>query len=733
MWTYAYGFPRLGKKREFKSSIEGFWSGRIGEKRLVALLDKVQRQREAAYRENVDIFPVGEFTLYDNIFDTALMLGIYRSNDLGRYFSFGRGKKALEMKKYFNTNYHYLVPHIKKGTKFRLSWNKPLLNFKNTPRNKDMPVFVVGPYTFLKLSRLEDGFAGSFEELCLVYKELFGRLKRGGAGSVHLEEPAFCGEVPAGDVRLIVRNYRKMIPAGIDVNLVTYYESVDFLEALYELPVAAIGLDFVAGADNLDILRKKGFPEDKGLICGVVDGRSVRRSDIAARVKLLRDIKEAADLDDERIMISNSAPLFHLPVSLENETKMTPKIKRLISFAEERLHELSLIKRAFEGGTAKAGKWSRNVREKPSGIIPKTFDTLSIPEKEYPKRKKVHDRELGLPLFPTTTIGSFPQDREVRKMRLDFRRKRLSASKYRDFIDSRISALVGEEDRIGLDVLVHGEFERSDMVEFFAQRLGGFVTTENGWIISYGTRVYRPPIVYDRIKRTRALTVRETTYADRITGKPVKGIFTGPVTILAWSYNLRTTPVHKAAFELASALNEEARELNRKGIKIIQIDEPAIKEYSPLKERKKEEYFRWAVRSFNLTSRLPEKIQVHTHLCYSEFGEIMKWILKMNFDVITIETAREKGKVLDTFARAGFKRGIGPGLWDIHSRYPAEEKTIRTILDKSIKLFGPENIWINPDCGLKTRGWEEVEASLGKLVKAAGQYRKQFAGSPDIS
>jgi 5-methyltetrahydropteroyltriglutamate--homocysteine methyltransferase len=726
MQNYAYGFPRLGKNREFKKFIENFWSKNLKEKELIFLLNCLERERLQVYKDSVDKFPLGEFTYYDNIFDTALIFGVYKFKNLYDYFDYARGKNALELKKYFNTNYHYLVPFLKKGIEFSIEWNKPLFYFKNFSSFKENPIFLIGPYTFLKLCRIEGDFNRLFHKISMAYKELFKILRKNGVQSIHLEEPAFCLDVPKKEVGLILKEYERIIPSSLLVNLITYYESVDFLPLLYELPLSGIGLDFINGIDNLKIIKKKGFPKDKFLICGIVDGRSPLRSDIFAKVKFIEFIKKISGLKEEKIIVSNNCPLYHLPFSIEDEKNILKSIKRKISFAKERLYELKLIKEVQEGNVKEATKWSKDIKERNIKYNEKIFSTLSLPAKEFLERKKIHKRLLSLPLFPTTTIGSFPQDRELRKKRLLFSKKKISLAKYENFIRDKIFKLIEKEEEIGLDVLVHGEFERTDMVEFFARKLDGFLTTQNGWVISYGTRVYRPPIIFEKIKRSSPLTLKEIFYAQSLTPKLVKGIITGPVTILAWSYNLRRDPLHKIAFELAIALNKEVKELVRRGIKIIQIDEPAIKEFSPLKKRKASSYFSWAIRSFNLTARLPAKVQIHTHMCYSEFGEIIKWIMKMNFDVLTIETARDKGKILEAFKKVRFNRAIGPGVWDIHSQYPAKETVIRKILEESIKIFGAENIWLNPDCGLKTRGWEEVEISLRKIAKIAKIYRKKY-------
>ncbi|MDD5583918.1 MAG: 5-methyltetrahydropteroyltriglutamate--homocysteine S-methyltransferase [Candidatus Omnitrophica bacterium] len=725
MQTYAYRFPRLGRNREFKTAVENFWDNKINDKELVGLLDAVEKERLASYKKYIDIFPLGESTYYDTILDTAFIFGVYKFKNLNEYFEYARGKRALALKKYFNSNYHYLVPFLPKGIKFPLTWNKPFL-YADASSFKGNPVSLIGPYTFLRLSRTENDFNSMMANLCESYKRLFAQLKTNGVHTVHLEEPAFCDDVSGDDVRLIVKNYRNLIDGDLKINLITYYGSVDFLPRLYGIPFHAFALDFVSNRENFLTLSKKGFPKDKKIICGVVDGRGIKRCNIFDAVKFTRKIQKICHASDESVLVSNSAPLFHVPVTIENETVLDASIKKNLSFAQEKLYELYLIKSAWEGKTASARAWCAHLPAERSVAKKKVFDTLSLKPGEFAQRKSIQQKVLKLPLFPVTTIGSFPQDKELRKARFEFKSKHLSLHDYDDFIRDKISGLIEKEEELGLDVLVHGEFERTDMVEYFAQRLTGFLTTENGWVISYGTRVYRPPIIYKKITRNNVLALKEMFYAQSLVPRIVKGILSGPVTILAWSYNLRPEPVYEIAFELAAALNKEAKALEANKIKIVQIDEPAIREFAPLKERDKDFYYRWAVRAFNIAAQLSPYTQVHLHMCYSEFGEIIKWILKMNFDVLTVEAARDKGKILAALSGKNFDRSLGPGVWDIHSKYPASEKTIRTILDKSIKIVGVRNVWINPDCGLKTRAWPEVETSLQRMVKIARIYRKKF-------
>ncbi|OQX81982.1 MAG: 5-methyltetrahydropteroyltriglutamate--homocysteine S-methyltransferase [Candidatus Omnitrophica bacterium 4484_70.1] len=725
MFTYAYGFPRLGLNKEFKTSIENFWKGEIEEAELISSLDNVEKERKSFYKQYIDEFPMGEFTYYDHFLDTALMLGIYKFRNLNEYFKYGRGENALPLKKYFNTNYHYLVPKISKNVKFKIKMNNlpfdPSSSFSN-------PRFLIGPYTFLKLSMVEGEFKKVFIELGEVYKGVIDKLREEKVSCLHIEEPAFVLDVPYKEVRLIKSVYKNILRTNIKVNLITYYEKVDFLKELYELPFYSFALDFIAGRDNLTTIKREGFPKEKRLICGVVNGRNPLRTDIFSVVKFVERIKKLSKLDKENLLVSNSCPLFHLPLTIEKEKFLASSIKEKMSFAKERLYELHLIKSVFLGNDKEAEQWNKfplpslfNLR-----MSNKLYDTLSERETTFLKRREVQKMKLNLPPLPTTTIGSFPQDKELRRIRARYRKNLVSPQEYEKFIKEKIGEVIKLQEEIGLDVLTHGEFERSDMVEFFAQKLEGFATTTNGFIISYGTRVYRPPIIYSRIKRKEPITLEEIKFAQSITTKPVKGILTGPVTILSWSYNLRKDALPRIAFEIANVLNEEAKDLVRNNIKIIQIDEPAIKEFAPLKKNDQNYYFSWAIRSFNLTARLPQEVQVHTHMCYSQFERIIKWILKMNFDVITVEAARDRAEVINAFRKARFLRQIGPGVWDIHSCYPANKKVIEEIVKKAVATFGKENIWLNPDCGLKTRDWEEVETSLRMMVKIARKYRKEL-------
>ncbi len=716
--TYAYGFPRLGKNREFKKTIESFWKGEAQEAATQKALDGLQKNMLSTYSKFVKAFPVGEITGYDQMFDTAIMVGLYKPKNLKEYYELCRGKNALEMTKWFNTNYHYLVPNFAsiKNPKFSLNVNrakKYLSKFK-----KGIP-FLIGPFTFLKLSKgiPANKFNEYLLELTAVYKKILQGLKE-----VHIEEPAFVLELTPAEIKSIKEVYTTLGKGKTKINLITYYDSVDFLKELFELPLAAIGLDFVHGkGKNLEQIKKLGFPKGKTLIAGVVDGRNVWRNDLKSSVELLKELSKYAP----SLAVSNAAPLYHLPISLQGEKLNLQLVKRL-AFAQEKLEEIKTIADIFTGKKkASAVTWSplgenKEVQNRIKALTDKDFEkSLSVEE-----RRKLQQELLHLPLFPTTTIGSFPQTQEVRKQRADVRAGRITPEQYKAFVRGKIKELVKFQEDLGLDVLVHGEFERTDMVEFFAEKLDGIATTANGWIISYGSRVYRPPMIFADIVRPQAMTVEEIAYAQSLTKKPVKGMLTGPVTIIAWSFVRNDIPIREVAYQLGLALQDEIRDYEKAGIKIVQIDEPAIREKAPIKRRDWPEYFDWAIKSFRLAANTDPKTQIHTHMCYSEFGEIVKEIDQMDFDVISIETTRSRGDIIASFEKIDFKKQIGLGVWDIHSPSVPSREKMREVVNRALKVIPKENFWINPDCGLKTRDWPETTTSLKNLVEVSASLRE---------
>ena len=722
MKTYAYGFPRLGKQREFKKLIEGFWSNRLSRNDLIDGVSMLQEERERAY-SLVDEFPTCEMTFYDHMLDAAILFGVYKANNLNEYFDLCRGKNALEMTKWFNTNYHYLVSDFGfKNPTFKLRDSVVWDRFKGETEN----VYFVGPLTFLKLSKnLPKGsFEDALMDLSRLLVEIFRRL---GLKSVHLDDPAFVMELSETEIKAVERAYRVFGDSDTKVNLFTYYDSVDNLNFLFDLPLSGIGIDLVHDrGDNLTQLKNISAI-DKTVFLGLVDGRSIWRNNLFKTKTIVERLDERFS-----VVISNAAPLYHLPISV-NGSGLEDKLLSKVAFAYEKLYELNLIKKLLKGAEDEAVDWikglnsdfglNEKVRDRVNGLKEHNFER----EPPYEERRKMQEKVLNLPEFPTTTIGSFPQTEEVRKIRLLHKNSQLSDEGYRAFIEGEIAKAVYIQDKLGLDVIVHGEFERTDMVEYFAQKLDGIATTKNGWIISYGTRCYRPPIIYGDIQRKEPMTLKEIMFAQSLTDKPVKGMLTGPVTIIAWSFVREDLPIREVAFQIALALKDEIYDYERSGIKIIQIDEPAFREKAPIKKRNWNEYFEWAIKAFKLAhSDVEPETQIHTHMCYSEFGEIIDYILQLDFDVISIEASRSKGDIITAFENAEFNRQIGLGVWDIHSPLVPSLEKMKAIVDRALKVISKKNFWINPDCGLKTRKWSEVIPSLENMVGLAKKLRKDI-------
>jgi len=753
--TYAFGFPKLGEKREFKRLLENYWKGKISQEELVKGMEELNLWRVNLYRENVDIIPSNELSYYDFMLDTAVMVGAIPSRfgeykGLDTYFEMARGKNALELTKWFNTNYHYLVPELE-GENFKLLINKPLEDFKFFEEKgiKTVP-HVIGLFTFLKLSkapkRVEEGglpvvilerldtkermekFA---DALIPVYKELLKSLKEAGVNRVHFEEPALVTDLESYDWEIIQGIYTELSKVGVEIGILTYYDSVSDYEKFVNLPVKAFHFDLVSNEENLKNIKERGFPEDKELIIGIINGRQPWRANLKEKVKLVEEILKLST----NVVISNSCPLYHLPVTVEPEDELPEGLKERLSFAKEKLKEIRLIKEALEGKeeAKKEVERSEKVMTEVFAQNPEVRKRLASLKEEdfkrelpYKERDRIQREILKLPLFPTTTIGSFPQTEDVRKMRSAYRTGKISEEEYKNFIRQKIKYAIEVQEDIGLDVLVHGEFERSDMVEYFAIKLDGIATTKHGWVLSYGSRVYRPPIIYGDVSRPKPMTLEEITYAQSLTSKPVKGMLTGPVTILNWSYYREDVPKREIAYQIALALLDEVKDLEKAGIKVIQIDEPAFREGAPLKRKDWEEYFDWAVKAFRLASRAKPETQIHTHMCYSEFNEIIEYIYQMDFDVISIEASRSKGEIIEVFEKfKGWDRQIGIGVYDIHSPAIPTKEEMKTIKLRAMKVLPKELLWVNPDCGLKTRRWEEVIPALRNMVDMAKELREE--------
>ncbi len=754
MKAIAFGFPKLGEKREFKKLLEDFWKKKISEEELHAGMKDLALWRADLYRENVDVIPSNELSYYDFMLDTALMVGAVPQRfgefrGIETYFEMARGKSALEMTKWFNTNYHYLVPEIERE-EFRLFINKPLNDYTfYKQKGYETAPHIIGPFTFLRMSKAlrrkegelpvyeiekienRDQFQRLSEKLTPVYREVLKSLKEAGCRRVHIEEPALVLDTEDWHWEVVESIYRDLSEVGVSLALFTYYDSVSDYRRYVSLPVDALHFDLVSNRENLENIRRYGFPQDKELIAGVINGRQPWRANLEEKLSLLRDLSKVA----ENLSVSNSCPLYHLPVTTEPEEDLPEGLKERLSFAKEKLYEIKVLKTAFGGDeeALREVRRTKKLHEVTFGENPEVRRRITALKDEdfrrempYRERDKLQREILNLPLFPTTTIGSYPQTEEVRKMRTAYRTGKISESEYKEFIRKQIEKVIAFQEDVGLDVLVHGEFERTDMVEFFAFKLDGVATTKHGWVLSYGSRVYRPPIIYGDVSRPKPMTLEEITYAQSLTEKPVKGMLTGPVTILNWSYYREDVPKREIAYQIALALLDEVRDLEEAGIKIIQIDEPAFREGVPLKRRDWQEYFNWAVKAFRLCSRAKPRTQIHTHMCYSEFNEIIEYIYQMDFDVISIEASRSKGEILEAFERfRGWDRQIGIGVYDIHSPAVPTKEEMKLVMERAMRVLPKELLWVNPDCGLKTRRWEEVEPALRNMVDMAKELRQE--------
>jgi 5-methyltetrahydropteroyltriglutamate--homocysteine methyltransferase len=702
MKTYAYGFPRLGKNREYKKALESFWSGKTKAADLKATLIRLEGERTTAYGR-VDLAPRGEMSLYDPMADAFFIFGVRPWQGEAAYYDFCRGPHAPAMTKYFNTNYHYLRPRID-ASRFSFSWDK----FEYLGLERPSLLALIGPFTFLRLSELHLPLAECVAPLADAYAALFDRYPD---ASFQLEEPGFVLDLTAEEKTAALALYQQLERYHRRIICLTYYDAVDAPELL-GMGFQAFGLDFVHGRRNLENLRH--LSAETVLIAGLIDGRNVFPADATVIAATLAAVK--ATVRNE-IWLSNAAPLSHLPYSVQNESR--PEIRTHYRFALEKLDEITQFGKQAAGMGAPSD--SCGVGTLTAFEFP---DAARVP---YPERVK-RQQDLGLPLFPTTTIGSFPQSDEVRKARNDFRKGTLTPEQYQAFIRKKIDEVIGYQEKQGYDVLVHGEFERTDMVEFFAEKLEGVDTTDAGWIISYGSRAYRPPIIRGNVSRPAPMTLEEISYARTLTRKPVKGMLTGPVTIIAWSFVNPYLPIERVAWEIARALNDEVRDYLAAGIRIIQIDEPAFRERAPVKRRDWPAYFDWAVKAFRTAALSPGEAQIHTHMCYSAFDEIIGEIEKLDADVISIEAARSGGAIVEAFEAIGYQRGIGVGVWDIHSPQAPDRDRMRAVIERAARNLPRENIWLNPDCGLKTRKWEEIEAPLAAIPVLAQELRDRKGG-----
>lgn len=757
------GYPRIGKRRELKRATEGYWSGKVGAGELADAAAAIRENNWECQRDaGIDLIPSNDFSLYDHVLDTIALVGAVPERyhwdggivDLDTYFAMARGAQrkgldvtALEMTKWFDTNYHYLVPEFAPDMHFLLSSNKPFEEFEQAKalRITTKPV-LLGPMSFLLLgkSRVE-GFEplDLLDALLPVYREVIDRLASLGAEWIQLDEPCFVQDRNDRERAALARAYEDLSQHRGSANLLvqTYFDHVgDSYAALTSLPVQGIGLDFVRGARNLDFIAQSGFPQDKVLAAGLVDGRNVWIADLEAILEVADGL--SSHVPSDRLLVGPSCSLLHTPIDVRLEDDLDPRLQQWLAFAEQKLAEIVTLTRAVNAGKESvAGELRANAealdRRRHSDWVHRADvkeRASQAGEQEanrgyaYPDRREAQRGALDLPLFPTTTIGSFPQTPEVRRNRNRLQKGEISQEEHDRFIAEEIRKLIALQEEMGIDMLVHGEFERSDMVEYFGERMEGFAFTRHGWVQSYGSRYIRPPIIYGDVSRPEPMTVRWSTYAQEQTDKPMKGMLTGPVTILNWSFVRDDQPRSETCKQIALALRNEVRDLEEAGLRAIQVDEPALREGLPLHHSEWQHYLDWAVMCFRLATGVAgPATQIHTHMCYSEFNDIIESIAALDADVISIENSRSNLELLDTFRRFDYKQEIGPGVYDIHSpRVPSKEEMHQN-LSAASEVLDRGQLWVNPDCGLKTRRWEEVLPALRNMVAAAHELREAEA------
>jgi 5-methyltetrahydropteroyltriglutamate--homocysteine methyltransferase len=723
--TYVTGFPRIGEKRELKFALEAYWAHKT-DFEAVKTVAQTLRERHWDYQKerHIDFISCNDFSLYDIMLDTTVMLGAIPPRFQGiedkteRYFAMARGdehRAAMEMTKWFNTNYHYIVPELHAHMAFKVDISKIVDEYIEAKAfGIDPKINLIGPLTFLALSNPVDGseLFSFFDDVLEAYAKVLHAIATLDKNIVvQFDEPLFAKTLEPKFLSLLKIVYERLgiVSPNLKIAVVTYFDRAnEAVEILGQCPIWAIGLDFVYGEENLDALL---HVNDKMLIAGVIDGRNVWKNDASKTYELIEKISEK--IGDKHLILSTSCSLLHVPFSTQFEDKLAPEVKSRLSFALEKLAELEQINTLWEK------------REKPEASAcaqkaPSHKNSgISYTRSAYATRFSLQQKALNLPLFPTTTIGSFPQTKETRAVRNAYKKGELSREQYETSLKESIKECVEFQEALGLDVLVHGEFERNDMVEYFGELLEGFAFSANGWVQSYGSRCVKPPLLYGHVSRKQPLSVEWTVYAQSLTDKPMKGMLTGPVTILNWSFVRDDIPKSEVAYEVATAIAEEVDELQRHDIQIIQVDEAAFKEGYPLREEKIKAYEKWAVESFKASVGTAwDQTQIHTHMCYSNFNDIIDTIERMDADVITIETSRSGNKLLKVFQKANYKAQIGPGVYDIHSpRVPSVEEMSEQI-KAFLQVLPKKQLWINPDCGLKTRGWSETKEALANMLKA---------------
>ena len=757
--SHNFGFPRIGAHRELKKAQEAYWKGNLSKedllaegKRLRALHWKIQSEA------GLDLLPVGDFAWYDQVLNTSLMLGAVpqrfiqgdtQLDDVDTLFRMARGRApsgepaaACEMTKWFDTNYHYIVPELHKDQNLQLTSQVIVEETREAlALGHNIKPVLLGPLTWLWLGKVK---GEEFDRLSLldslvdVYGEVLNLLAEQGVEWVQIDEPILVLDLPPAWLQAYESAYNRLQSTQVKILLATYFGELNGHAALVaSLPVEGVHIDAVRAPEQVMTLVDRVSPQTV-LSVGIVNGRNVWRTDIRSALELL---KEPCDRLGERLWMSSSCSLLHVPVDLDCETELDDELKSWLAFARQKCQEVSSIARLLSGKATDDDKVLQVASDKArltrlqslrvhnpavqlrTSSIDDSMDKRHSP---YDQRAALQQKALNLPLYPTTTIGSFPQTADIRKTRRLFKRGELSETDYQSAMETEIRDAVKRQEQLGLDVLVHGEAERNDMVEYFGEQLDGFAFTSNGWVQSYGSRCVKPPIIVGDISRHKPMTVRWSQYAQHQTDRPMKGMLTGPVTILCWSFPREDIQRKESCLQLALALRDEVLDLEKAGIGVIQIDEPAIREGLPLKKRDWPFYLNWATRSFRIVAGgVQDKTQIHTHMCYSEFNDIIEYIASMDADVITIETSRSDMELLDAFEQFEYPNEIGPGVYDIHSPNVPEKDWIRQLMLKAAEKIPAKRLWINPDCGLKTRAWPEVEAAISNMVSVAQELRAE--------
>lgn len=752
--NHTLGFPRVGLKRELKKAQESYWAGNSTQEELLNVGRELRaRHWQQQQQAGVDLVPVGDFAWYDHVLTTSLLLGNVPerhqnadgSIDLDTLFRIGRGRAptgtpaaAAEMTKWFNTNYHYMVPEFQQGQQFKLGWTQLLDEVDEALAlgHKIKPV-LLGPVTYLWLGKVK---GEQFDRLSLlndilpVYQQVLGELAKRGIEWVQIDEPALVLELPPEWLDAYQPAYQAL-QGQVKLLLTTYFDSIGHnLDIIRALPVQGLHVDVVAGQDDIAELNAT-LPQEWLLSLGVINGRNVWRADLSHWFERLQPL-----VNSRPLWLGSSCSLLHSPIDLSEETRLDAEVKSWFAFALQKCAELALLTQALnapsEAKLAELAAYSAPIRARRASSrvhnpqVEQRLAAITAQDIErqqpYEARATAQRKRFNLPAWPTTTIGSFPQTTEIRGLRLDFKQGRLDGKNYRTGISEHIKQAIAEQERLGLDVLVHGEAERNDMVEYFGEHLDGFVFTQNGWVQSYGSRCVKPPVIIGDISRPEAITVEWAKYAQSLTDKPVKGMLTGPVTILCWSFPREDVSRETIAKQIALALRDEVKDLEKAGIGIIQIDEPALREGLPLRRTDWQAYLQWAVDAFKLNAAVAQNdTQIHTHMCYCEFNDIMDSIAALDADVITIETSRSDMELLESFEDFAYPNEIGPGVYDIHSPNVPSVEWIEALLRKAAQRIPAERLWVNPDCGLKTRGWPETRQALANMVLAAQRLREE--------